>query len=115
MGLNSKDKYWQSVFEDFEGSGVSQQQYCIAKDLSLSKFRYYWKKSQKQKGTSRQMLSRHSSGFAPVLFKEPPSIAPESASSALSVTLPNKIRCEFNINDGSSECLNRILTMLVSL
>jgi len=115
MGVTSKDRYWQLVFEDFNKSGVSQRQYCIAKDLSLSKFRYYWKKRQKPKVAPRQSLAEHSSGFAPVLFKESSSIAPESAAAVLSAILPNKIRCEFHINDGSSECLKRILNLLVSL
>jgi hypothetical protein len=33
MALSPKEKHWQPVFEDFQGYGVSQRQYCIAKDI----------------------------------------------------------------------------------
>lgn len=48
MVVKRKDKHWQSIFEDFEKSGVSKKQYCVAKDIPLSRFRYYWSKLRSQ-------------------------------------------------------------------
>lgn len=112
MELSKKDKHWQSVFEDFKRHGVSQRQYCIAKDIQLSTFRYYWGKLQSRKHGDEKPNS--SSGFVPVLCAEQTTKPVKATSPVLSFTLPNNIRCELNVG-GSTESLNKILSALVAL
>lgn len=110
MVLSQRDQHWQSVFDDFKGHGVSQRAYCIAKDIRLSTFRYYWGKLQNR--TPRAEKESASSGFVPVLCKPPKSV--QSPTPVLSFTLPNNIRCELKIGS-STESLNKILSALVAL
>ena len=112
MVFSPNDQHWQSVFEDFKKYGVSQREYCIAKDIRLSTFRYYWGKLQNR--TPRAENASASSGFVPVLCRDTPPKSVQSPSPVLSFTLPNNIRCELNIGS-STESLNKILSALVAL
>lgn len=112
MALSPKEKHWQSVFEDFQNYGVSQRKYCIAKDIQLSTFRYYWRKLQNP--IRHVEKTSYSSGFVPVLCSDTLASPVKQAFPVLSFTLPNDIRCELNIG-GSTESLSKILSALVAL
>ena len=112
MVLSQKDEHWQSVFDDFKGHGVIQRAYCIAKDIRLSTFRYYWSKLQNP--TRQSENTSASSGFVPVLCSDTPPNPVKSSFPVLGFTLPNNIRCELNIG-GSTESLHKVLSALVSL
>lgn len=112
MVLSKKDQHWQSVFEDFKRHGVNQREYCIAKDIQLSMFRYYWRKLKNP--ICRVEKTSTSSGFVPILCADAPAKRVKLTSPVLSFSLPNNIHCELSI-DGSTESLNNILLALVAL
>jgi len=113
--IKRKDKHWQSVFEDFEKSGVSKRQYCVAKDIPLSRFHYYWSKLRSQRDSTESCANSDApSGFVPVVCTPPQTTSALETPTVLSFTLPNKICCELSISD-STDSLTRVLSTLVAI
>jgi len=110
-----KDRYWLSIFEDFDKSGVSKRQYCVAKDIPLSTFRYQWSRLRNQKMIGQELDNDGpASSFVPVICTSATTSTVSESPTILSFTLPNKICCELSISD-STDSLIRVLSTLVAI
>lgn len=68
--MKSKEEYWERVFKGYERSGLSQEEFCSEQGISVTKFKYQWRKrivSGSQKDDS-QNKSAKPSHFEPILI-----------------------------------------------
>ena len=65
---------WRTIMNEYERSGLTQQQFCKSRDLSLKKFKYYrYHLQQKEKATRSTGTSSTEKQFIPVKVKRPSS------------------------------------------
>ena len=71
--------YWQQHIDQWKGSGLSQQKYCQANDLTYHRFVYWRRKSERGPGDQEK---RDGGGFATVDYRP-------DVNSGLALSLPN--------------------------
>jgi hypothetical protein len=81
---------WDELFNCFEGSGLTQKAFCIARGLEHKHFLYRWNARRRLKKKTKQS----SSGFEPISVISKPLTLVEQT---LSIYLPNKIHCEVRL------------------
>ena len=104
--MKSKEEYWNRLFKGYEGSGLSQEDFCRAQGIPIAKFKYQWRKrirSEIQKA-DLQNKSNNPSHFEPVLISKNNSVYPEPVTSqSIIIQFPNQISCEIKIDIKSKD------------
>ena len=112
--MKSKEEYWGRLFKGYEGSGLSQEDFCSEQGIPIEKFKYQWRKkfgsrSNKKKSQNSFDKSIH---FEPVLISNMDSVHQEPAKNqSIIIQLPNQIRCEVKM-DITSKDFSSLLNQL---
>lgn len=112
--MKSKEDYWEGVFKGYEGSVLSQEEYCREQGIPIPKFKYRWRKriaSGRQKTESQNKLDKPSH-FEPIRISNKDSAHQETITSqSIIIEFPNQIRCEVKV-DIKSRDFSSLLTQL---
>ena len=99
----ANDTEWQERVQSWQQSGLSQSTWCQQNDISVSKFGY-WKR--KLETVSAAKSAQHFA-FVPVTSAPQP-VEPPSASSQLTVVLPNGVTVS-GINEGNLSLVKQLV------
>jgi hypothetical protein len=113
--MKIKDEYWERVFKGYEGSGLSQEEFCREQGIPIAKFKYQWRKKfgSRSKETKIQNSSDKLSHFEPILISNnKDSIHHETKTSqSIIIRFPNQICCELT-TDIKSRDFSSLLNQL---
>jgi hypothetical protein len=104
--MKSKEEYWVRIFKGYEGSGLSQEEFCRAQGLPLSKFKYQWRKKfgARNNRATEQNSSEKPGYFEPIMLSKNDSVHPEPVTSqSVIIQFPNQISCEVKIDIKSKD------------
>jgi hypothetical protein len=99
--MKSKEEYWERLFKGYEGSGLSQEDFCSEKGIPIEKFKYQWRKKfgSKSNKTKSQNSSDKPIHFEPVLISNKDSLHQEPVKSqSIIIQFPNQISCEVKMD-----------------
>jgi len=104
--MKLKEEYWKRVFIGYEGSGLSQEDFCSEQGIPIAKFKYQWRKwmaSGSQKADS-QNNSQKPIHFEPVRISNEDFIHQETlANQSIIIQFPNQISCELKMDIKSKD------------
>lgn len=112
--MKSKEEYWVRLFKGYEGSVLSQKEFCREQGLAISKFKYQWRKKfgARNNRPTRQNSSEKPGYFEPIVISRNDSVEPTPvASQSVIIQFPNQISCEVKI-DIKSEDFSSLLNQL---
>lgn len=74
--MKSKEEYWERLFNGYERSGLSQDEFCSEQGIPIAKFKYQWRKKfgARSNKTTVQNSSEKPGDFEPVLILKDPLI-----------------------------------------
>jgi hypothetical protein len=116
--MKPTESYWQDLIKQYESSGLSQEDFCRARLIPLTKFKYRWRR-QMELGNGVKSLETSSKGalsrFEDVsIIEAKPSPGSVEKSRGISIQFPNQIRAELNITVSCPE-FGVLLKQLVAL
>ena len=104
--MKSKEEYWERLFQGYEGSGLSQEDFCSEQGIPIAKFKYQWRKrivSGSQQSDSQNKLD-NPSHFEPILISNKDSVEQEPITSqSIIIQFPNQISCEVTMDIKSKD------------
>jgi hypothetical protein len=110
--------YWRKLIKEYEGSGLSQNDFCSEKGIPIAQFKYRWRHEMESNGKKERIESKRliaAPGFEEVFLSQADSLASkEDRLRIICVQLPNQIRCEFQMTVSDPE-LFLLLKQLVAL
>ena len=108
---------WDEVLQQYKNSGLSMQLFCKENKLSYEKFKYRWYRKNGLSNTKvpRSKIDSNPNAFEVITVTDiTRSTTSLDTDIALTIHLPNLIRCELKIGLNSNE-LPKLLQQLVSL
>lgn len=103
--MKSKEEYWDRLFKGYERSGLSQEDFCSEQGISITKFKYQWRKKigvESRKANS-QNISDKPSHFEPILISKKEGAPQEPTNQSIIIQLPNQICCELQMDIKSKD------------
>jgi transposase-like protein len=113
-----EEDYWRKIIKEYEGSGLSQNDFCSRQGISAAQFKYRWRRemendSKKERAEPRRLMAVPR--FEEVAILGADSVAsPPIKSSIICIQFPNQVRCEFEM-PVSETGLGLLLKQLVAL
>jgi hypothetical protein len=104
--MKSKEAYWDRLFKGYEQSGLSQEDFCNEQEISLTKFKYQWRKKigTGSKKTDPQNKSDNHGHFEPILISKKDLAHQEPVSNqSITIQFPNQISCELKMDIKSKD------------
>lgn len=99
--------YWRKLIKEYEGSGLSQADFCNEKGIAVAQFKYRWRQEMESNGKKERIESKRliaAPGFEEVFLSQADSLASEEDRlRIICVQLPNQIRCEFQMSVSEPE------------
>ena len=94
MKREEKYRYWEEVMKDYEISGLSQPQYCKAKELEFRKFKYY--RYQISLRSKEKQIPKTSTppDFTEITITPQREENTTSSSGKVTILFPTGVRCE---------------------
>nr|MBA3535592.1 hypothetical protein [Tatlockia sp.] len=88
---------WQGLINEYESSGLGQEEFCKNKGLPLAQFKYRWRNHvvQKRRQKAASLKSESTVGFEAVSLTKP---VQQVKPRAISIVLPNQIRFELSLS-----------------
>ncbi len=104
---------WQALINEYESSGLGQEEFCNNKGLPLAQFKYRWRNHvvQRRRKEVVSLKTEPAVGFEAVSLTKP---VQQVKPRAISILLPNQIRFELSLSYESAE-FGLVLKQLVNL
>ncbi len=113
-----QEDYWRKLIKEYEGSCLSQNDFCSQQGISVAQFKYRWRREMENDRKKERIESRRL--MAVPRFEEVSILGADSVasspvrSSIICIQFPNQIRCEFEMPVSEPE-LGLLLKQLVAL
>ena len=110
--------YWQKIIKEYEGSGLSQNDFCSQQGIPVAQFKYRWRRelesdSKKARVEPRGLVAVPRFEGVSILGGDSVASSPNK-SSIICIQFPNQVRCEFEMAVSEPE-LGLLLKQLVAL
>ncbi len=116
--MKLEEDYWRKLIKEYEGSNLSQNNFCSQKGIPVAQFKYRWRKEvevNSKKERIKPLQLRAVPRFEEVAITGTDSLASSLArSSIICIQFANQIRCEFEMPTSEPE-LGLLLKQLVAL
>lgn len=108
--MKTKEAYWERLLKGYEGSGLSQEDFCREEGIPVAKFKYQWRK--RMASVSQKANSEKPIHFEAVRINKEDSIHQETITKqSIIIQFPNRIRCEIAM-DIKSQDFSSLLNQL---
>jgi hypothetical protein len=114
-----EEDYWQKIIKDYEGSGLSQNDFCSQQGIPVAQFKYRWRREMERTSNKKERVEPRRLVAVP-RFEEVSILGSDSVasspnkSSIICIQFPNQVRCEFEMAVSEPE-LGLLLKQLVAL
>lgn len=94
--MKTKEAYWDGVIKGYEGSGLSQEDFCREQGIPVAKFKYQWRKRMAK-------ISQKANSEKPIYFEtlrisnEESACLEPAASQSIIIRFPNQLSCEVKV------------------
>lgn len=111
--------YWQKIIKEYEGSGLSQSDFCSQQGIPVAQFKYRWRREMERTSNNKERVEPRRLVVVP-RFEEVSILGADSVasspnkSSIICIQFPNQVRCEFEMPISDPE-LGLLLKQLVAL